>query len=490
MRTTLSVSAALAAIAALAFAGPAAAKTYEVTRTSDPNPGACKPRDCSLREAVLAANTRPGADAIVLPARRYRLTRANPGGASEDLGDFGDLDLNTDPLSLTHPGRGMARIDANELDRVLHVQPGAATTLKRIGIVDGVTDENGGGILTRDRLRLVRSAVRGNTAAFDGGGIDAQDESPIAFIQSTVAGNDSGDDGGGLNGGEGDIVARRSRITGNEADEAGGGIRTTEAASDVEVSRSTIAGNTGEVGGGIEIESTSFVMLKSTVTRNRALLSGGGLHSAELTEITINSSTIDHNRANGPTGTGGGVYLDGPTALITNSTVEGNRANARGGGIHAQDGADLTLNAVTVTRNVAAADDDGLILLAGGGLSRISSAGFDVRNSLIALNKLGAAQSIRNDCAGDTPFDSLGNNLLSSPVVGANCEGFDEPTDLVRANPKIEPLRQNGGPTKTVALKAGSAAIGHAHKPSAPDRDQRGRRRDNNPDSGAFERGA
>ena len=49
---------------------------------------------------------------------------------------------------------------------------------------------------------------------------------------------------------------------------------------------------------------------------------------------------------------------------------------------------------------------------------------------------------------------------------------------------------KNGGPTKTIALKKGSAAIGHAHKPSAPNRDQRGRKRDNNPDTGAFERGA
>jgi hypothetical protein len=146
---------------------------------------------------------------------------------------------------------------------------------------------------------------------------------------------------------------------------------------------------------------------------------------------------------------------------------------------------------VTVTRNVAAADDDFIVLIGGGGLSRISSAGFDVRSSLIALNTVGApGSSSGNDCAGDTPFGSLGNNLLSTTVAGANCDGFDEATDLVRSNPKIGQLRKNGGPTKTVELKQGSAAIGHAHNPSAPNRDQRGRKRDGNPDSGAFERGA
>ena len=144
----------------------------------------------------------------------------------------------------------------------------------------------------------------------------------------------------------------------------------------------------------------------------------------------------------------------------------------------------MTLNAVTVVRNVA--DADGLIPVGfgGGGLYRLASAGFDVRSSVIALN---LSSTTPNDCEGDTPIDSLGNNVISTTTGGA-CEGFDGPNDLVRSNPKIGPLRRNGGPTETVALKAGSPAIGNAHKPSAPGRDQRGVRRDSNPDSGAFER--
>jgi hypothetical protein len=93
---------------------------------------------------------------------------------------------------------------------------------------------------------------------------------------------------------------------------------------------------------------------------------------------------------------------------------------------------------------------------------------------------------VANDCEGET-FTSLGNNLLSTKL---ECDGFTQPTDLERANPKIGTLKNNGGPTKTVELKRGSAAIGKAHKPSAPNRDQRGGKRDNQPDIGAFERGA
>ncbi len=38
---------------------------YTVTKTDDTNDGACD-SDCSLREAIVAANTNPGADRVVL----------------------------------------------------------------------------------------------------------------------------------------------------------------------------------------------------------------------------------------------------------------------------------------------------------------------------------------------------------------------------------------------------------------------------------------
>ena len=59
---------------------------------------------------------------------------------------------------------------------------------------------------------------------------------------------------------------------------------------------------------------------------------------------------------------------------------------------------------------------------------------------------------------------------------------------MVRRNPKLGKLARNGGPTKTVALKKGSPAIGEAKRSTAPGKDQRGRKRDRRPDVGAFER--
>jgi hypothetical protein len=57
----------------------------------------------------------------------------------------------------------------------------------------------------------------------------------------------------------------------------------------------------------------------------------------------------------------------------------------------------------------------------------------------------------------------------------------------VKPNPRIGTLTDNGGPTKTIALKNESPALGHAG-PGSPKRDQRGVKRDSKPDIGAFER--
>jgi len=50
-----------------------ALQTYAVTRTDDPAPDGCQVGDCSLREAVLAANANAGLDDVVLAAATYVL---------------------------------------------------------------------------------------------------------------------------------------------------------------------------------------------------------------------------------------------------------------------------------------------------------------------------------------------------------------------------------------------------------------------------------
>ena len=84
------------------------------------------------------------------------------------------------------------------------------------------------------------------------------------------------------------------------------------------------------------------------------------------------------------------------------------------------------------------------------------------------------------------PSTRPGHNLFSS-LSFCELDGYG-PGDIVRKNPRLGKLARNGGPTKTVALKKGSPAIGEAKRSTAPGKDQRGRKRDRRPDVGAFER--
>ncbi len=103
---------AVVGLASLALAAPAAAKTYEVTKCGDPTPNGCKKKDCSLREAVIAANGHPGPDKIALPEKKtYKLGLENAfsgPGKAEDAGQTGDLDI-TGPLRVIHKGKARRR---------------------------------------------------------------------------------------------------------------------------------------------------------------------------------------------------------------------------------------------------------------------------------------------------------------------------------------------------------------------------------------------
>jgi hypothetical protein len=85
------------------------------------------------------------------------------------------------------------------------------------------------------------------------------------------------------------------------------------------------------------------------------------------------------------------------------------------------------------------------------------------------------------DCA--RAFTSNGGNLIGEP---GDC--LLDPSDLSGADPLLGGLRDNGGPTETQAIATGSPAIGLALPATATKFDQRGIKRGDDPDAGAFER--
>src|SRR3989338_1764620 len=115
MTKVLSITAGAMA-AMFMFAAPALAATFTVSKIADTNDGVCG-ADCSLREAIGAANALPGADVITLPAGTYTLSIV---GAGEDLNATGDLDITGD-LTINGAGDTSTIIDGGAIDRVLTV---------------------------------------------------------------------------------------------------------------------------------------------------------------------------------------------------------------------------------------------------------------------------------------------------------------------------------------------------------------------------------
>ena len=144
----------------------ASADFYGVSKHGDHAPDGCTKSDCTLREAILAANANPGRDRILLTSNRpYHLSRT---GLPDDGALRGDLDITNDPLRIYHGSSGWATIDAQGIDRVFEIFAGAKTTLENLRITGGDHPTShtgsGGGILTSADLILDHCIVSGNHA--------------------------------------------------------------------------------------------------------------------------------------------------------------------------------------------------------------------------------------------------------------------------------------------------------------------------------------
>ncbi len=281
-------------------AGPFAT-TFPVTKTADTDDGTCDP-DCSLREAIGAANTNPGPDDVTVPAGTYLLS-------------LGQLTVRDDVV-IAGAGQASTTIDGNRSDRVFGIQSGKAVTISNVVIQHGfVGYDDGGGIVNRGTLTLTDSTVRNNTASHhfytigQGGGI--WNLGTLALTNSTVSDNFAGDGGGGILN-DGTLTLTDSTVSGNTAVNDyfhgdGGGILND---GDLTLSNSTVSGN---VAGGY------FPYL---IYYGR----GGGVFNAGT--ATITNSTVSENSAY----QGAGIYGSGTGTILTSTIVaDNNSANCNGG---------------------------------------------------------------------------------------------------------------------------------------------------------------
>jgi CSLREA domain-containing protein len=429
-------------------------------------------------------------------------------------------------LTIEGAGPGQTVLEACKLgDRALQVMPEATVTLKGVTITNANAQDgsegtagalngshggaaepgaDGGAILNEGTLTLTDTAITANHAGVGGAGGKG---GPLGGSGGIGAGGGSG----GAVASTGTLRVSESTISANSAGDGGGGGEATVGSTAEGQSGkggSGASGGNGGGGAGIANFGGTATVEKSTITANTAGAGGAGSSGKNSGEVGEGGS----GGGGGSGGNGAGIAIAGaifkPAAALqaTDDTIQGNIAG---------DGADGG-NPGGVSSDIFAAGkagnggDGGF----GGGVENLLNTATQLVNLTIAENAaghagLGGAASAnfpagKNGEAGHgggvygLTSPTLQNTILYENQTGDDCRGaivdgghnlvFSKPslkglvTDpcvfsaVTTEDPKLASLAANGGPTQTMRLQAGSAAIDQVPAAGAgcPATDQRG----------------
>jgi len=304
----------------------------------------------------------------------------------------------------------------------IYVEDGGQLTITNTEITDNTaTMEDGGGGIWMERedadnavgsLDLTGSKISRNTAK-QGGGIWVAGVGSVSITDTKISDNDSTSDPlGGLGGSE-------------FASNAGGGAAI--GALDIDITGSEISGNRSTTGyGGISVAGNSTIT--SSLVAGNSAYQGAGLSIAPYSlgdpgtadRSTINNSTIADNTA--------GVAAAG--LLVTYMDVELQSTTISG-------------NTVTTPTN-SSLGAGGMVLFAGDS---------ELVNTIISGNStpdLSMIQSIPGNPNPVPPATARGSFNLTGTIDGGTLVDMVAGSNLVSSDPKLGPLADNGGPTRSM----------------------------------------
>ena len=239
----------------------------------------------------------------------------------------------------------------------------------------------------------------------------------------------------------------------NRADGRGGSVLN---AGVLTIAASTLSGNAARDGGAV-FNYSSLTVTGSTLSGNAGFSDGGAMNN--YGSLTVTGSTLSGNAAR----SGGAIHNSGPLT-VTGSTLSGNAARRDGGAIYSYDGA-ATLRNVALVGNRA--NSDGISDGAGGGVWTYNndSDRTTLHNTLVAGNVRGTAGAETADDLGGLGGQNV-DAASSHNLIGdaATSGGLTDGTNgnlvgYAAADVLDTTLADNGGPTLTHALLAGSAAF-------------------------------
>jgi CSLREA domain-containing protein len=424
---------------------------------------------CTLRAAIETANLSPDTSTI-----SFNIPTTDPGYNAQThswtinlYSALPDLSMN---MKMTGPGAALLIVQRSSSTtgnfRILNVTTTGSMSVSGLAISNGSTDSGGGGGMANSSsgtLSVSNCTLRGNSAPssiggaiynsstgtvkvtncklsdnaadFGVGGAIANNIGTINVVNSTISNNFSGL-GGAIFNDSGTMTITGSKISGNISDFSSGGIS----------------------GGGVTNATGTLIITKSTIANNFAFCGGGiGILGGS---VSVTGSTFSGNFANssisGGTTGGGGIWVGGGILNLTNSTVSGNGAFGLaegGGGIFNTSAGTLNVTNSTISGNCVFARGNG----SGAGVFNSAGGVANIKSSIIALNSANFAPDVSG------VFTSAGFNLIGKKDGST---GFTAATDKKGTitsplNPQLDwkGLRNNGGPTQTIALLSGSPAI-------------------------------
>jgi len=363
---------------------------------------------------------------------------------------------------------------------------GAEVTLINSTLISNTAASSGGAaFFSNTRVHLENVRLEGNSASFlgtlyaSGGDID--------IVNSRFLSNTTGSEGGGAYLSSATQGAYHATITGsafsgNVAGGHGGGLYA--GGMSLTISNTLFYSNTGRYGGGMRLSDSSGEVVHTLFLSNTTVPQngdGGGIHLYD-SEVRIDSSQFLSNTAYA--GGGIAVYSTSTKTVvphIVNSTFAGNEAYSGAGVSFFKAG--FAANPYT-----AAVENS---TFHRNGLNRPASPAVESSKISLFLRHVTLSESAIGVRAVSSATVTVRNSIVDSPTVcqvtnasaafsfeysmldGTTCGGIGAGT-ITGNDPLLLPLQNNGGPTLTQRLDAGSLAIDSAVTTSCTPADQRG----------------
>ncbi|MBW2457056.1 MAG: hypothetical protein JRI68_21250 [Deltaproteobacteria bacterium] len=397
-------------------------------------------------------------------------------------------------------GGGTITLDGQNIARAFSVDSHIALTVIGLTFVRGRATSSGD---DRASGGAIRGGWRGSLTVFDcvfvdnvagsegeegGGALYVASDSNMVIVGSTFRRNHGGIGGAAHNLLSGLTIVNSTFIE-NTSDGGGGAVYTDGASAETD----------DAIGGLIDICGCLF-------QQNHTHTQGGGayLFAYPPDHIAINQCVFDRNvvsRGDGGGALGAGLRQGNATLQLANSLFVDNHSDVHGGGLWvdgnelsevtnctflrnnagevgqeggyggAISGANLLITNVTIAENHAAHS--------GGAIFNEDETSVAVHNSIFSSNSASNEWGLDQSCR-----DGMeGSHNLQWPAPSD--EDLPCTQDPITGDPLLDELADNGGPTMTMALLAGSPAVDAGQ--GCADTDQRGLPRADPCDLGAFE---